>query len=116
MHARLWRTLVLIQGNTSGQTLDVVDVHALLSHHVRYTGYLLGGQFASQDGDDITILALHADPLAVFRLADRAETDIDIQFIALEQQLFQDVTRVLFRALKQDAQRELVVYVRLTDV
>ena len=70
----------------------------------------------SQEGDDVAVLALPADPVVVVLFRNGSETDHHSQLRCLEQQLLHDVARFVRRSPEQDAQRQRLVDVGLADV
>ena len=116
-HARLGQRLLLVgEGHTSREALNAVDVHPLLCHHIRHLCHLLGSEFTSEDGDDISVFPLHTHPLGVVFHRDRGEANLHIQFVSLEEQLLEDFARALAVGFEQDTEGEVVVDVCLTDI
>ena len=116
LDARLGGAVVAFEGHAARQTLDGVDVEPLLGHHLRHLGNVARRDGAAQQRDDVAVFALTAHPVVVLLLGNRRETNHDTQLRALEEQLLHDVARLVGGGHEEDAQRERLVDVGLSDV
>ena len=116
LDARLGSPRVLVERNTARQAQDRVDIESLLGHDARYGGDLLGRQLAAEHGNDVAVLALHADPLLVLLDGDRLKAYLNAELVGLEQQILHDIARADRVGLEQNAHREGLVDVGLTDI
>ena len=114
--ARFGRTVVLAERDAARQALYGVDIQPVLCHHACHFGDMACRDRTSQEGDDIAVLALPADPVVVVLFRNGSETDHHAQLRCLEQQLLHDVARLVRRGLEQDAQRQRLVDVGLAYV
>lgn len=98
------------------QAKNRVDIESLLGHDARHGGDLLGRQLTTEHGNDITVLALHADPLFVLLDGDRLKAYLNAELVSLEQQILHDIARADRVGLEQNAHREGLVDIGLTDI
>ena len=95
----------------------MVDVQAVPGGNRTDPVQLLGADLARQQGDDMTGLALAADPLPIVVFGDRGEAHLLIEFIGGEQQILEHRLRAaIVRNLDEDAERQGVVDHRLADI
>ena len=116
LDARLRGPRVLVERNASRQAKNRVDIESLLGHDARHGGDLLGRQLTTEHGNDITVLALHADPLFVLLDGDRLKAYLNAELVSLEQQILHDIARADRVGLEQNAHREGLVDIGLTDI
>ncbi|MNT05818.1 hypothetical protein D3C72_1404570 [compost metagenome] len=95
----------------------MVDVQAIFGGDRAHGLQLPGCHLAGQQGHDVALFALVADPLLVILLGHRRETHLLIELVALEQDVLEHGLALLgVGNFNQDAERQGVVDHRLTDV
>ena len=77
---------------------------------------MFGCNLSAQNGDDVSVFALHAHPLSVVVDSDRGVVDVHAHFGGFEKKFFHDLAAQAVGGLKQDAKRQAMVNVALTDV
>src|SRR5690606_20046012 len=106
-----------VQRHAPGKTVDMINVQSVLGGNRADPLQLLGTDLARQQSDDMTSLALTADPLPVVLFRDRGETHLLVQLVGSEQQILEHRLRAaVVRNLDEDAERQGVVDHRLTDI
>ena len=108
--------LGFIQRNAARQTLDGIDVHPLFGENTCSCGNLAGRELAAQEGQDISVLALHVHPVFVLFGADGVEAYGYTQGGSFEEQFLHDEAGMLFLGLAKNAERKGAVYVGLADI
>ena len=116
LDARLGGAVVLVEGHAARQAPDGVDVQPVLGHDLRHLGNVARRDGASEQRDDVAVLALTGHPVVVALFGDRREADHHPQLRGLEEQLLHDVARLVGRGQDQDAERQRLVDVGLSDV
>ena len=114
--AGLWGTGIGFERYAAGQTVYRIDVEVLLSDYLCGFGNLTGGQFAAEQCDDMSVFALLADPVGILFFRDWLETYVDAQLVTLEQQLLHDFARTVGGGFEEDAQRQALMDVGLSNV
>jgi hypothetical protein len=106
-----------VQGHATRQTVDMVDIQAVLRSDRADPLQLFSGDLARQQGDDVAFLALAGHPVLVIRFGYRGETHLLVQLIGGKQDVLEHRRRLFgIWNLHQDAERQGVVDHGLADV
>ena len=104
------------EGHASGESMDAIDVHALIGHKESDGFHLLCGKPFGKNREDVAIFALRCNPVGVFAFFYGIESHNDIEFGGFEEHFFHHLSRSVGGGANENAEREGGVNIGLSNV